>query len=300
MKLFPGTSWTDLATAAVACISVAGVWWTFWPGHREKLREQREQRLQRLLELHVQLQEIRRWAGTRYDKDIHRSEWYNAGWAVNPFPWVYVENFNRLVLARDYRRELTEALVRLEDSARQFHDMLSEQIEYLSRAPKDIGSRWSPVVAAAEAKGSKLSVEELQKIEGLTDEDRRWLQDLYRRNKDIHVRGIGGPGEAGLHEACRAATEQLVQARTELQTGRDTCWRWVGHGMAALFVALGLLFLIDFGWSLADARHHPRRSMEPAQARSDSRIDLKPASSSAAEHDKPKGMSPRDSTRQTK
>jgi len=256
MRLFPGSSWTDFATAAVACVSVAGVWWTFWPGHRERLRERREQRLQRLLGLHVQLQRIGHWASTSYEPDVHRAEWYNASWAVNPFPWDYVENFNRLVVARDYPRALTEALVTLEAAARRFHDMLAEQAEFLARAPKDVGLRWPAAVTAAEAKGAELSAEDLANIADLTDADRVWLAELYRRNKAIHVEGISGAEAAGLHAAWSVATARLHEARASLQAGRDSRWRWVGHVLAAIFALLGLLFLVDFGWS-SFAQHRP-------------------------------------------
>lgn len=249
MKLFPGSSWTDLATAAVACVSVAGVWWTFWPGHRERLRERREQRLQRLLGLHVQLQHIGHWASTSYEADVHRAEWYNASWSINAFPWNYVENFNRLVVARDYPRALTEALVSLEAAARRFHDMLAEQAEFLTRAPKDIAVRWPAAVAAAEAKGAELTAPDLANTADLTDEDRAWLAELYRRNRAIHVEGIGHAGTTGLHAAWSVATARLHEARASLQAGRDSRWRWVGHVLAGVFAGLGLLFLVDFGWS---------------------------------------------------
>jgi len=256
MRLFPGSSWTDLATAAVACISVAGVWWTFWPGHRERLRQRREQRLQRLLELHVQLQHIGHWASTSFDANVHRAEWYNASWFVNPFPWNYVENFNRLVVARDYPRELTEALVALEAAAWRFQDMLADQTEFRSRAQKDIGLRWPAVVAAAEARGTGLATEDLARIADLTDEDRTWLAELYRRNKSIHVEGIGGSGGGGLHKAWSGASSRLHEARASLQAGRDSRWRWAGHILAGIFAVLGLLFLVDFGWSFL-AAHRP-------------------------------------------
>lgn len=257
MRLFPGSSWTDLATAAVACVSVAGVWWTFWPGHRERLRERREQRLQRLLGLHVQLKHIGHWASTSYDANVHRAEWYNASWSVNPFPWDYVENFNRLVVARDYPGGLTEALVTLEAAARRFHDMLTDQAESLVRAPKDIALRWPAAVAAAEAKGAELTTQDLANITDLTEEDRRWLAELYRRNKAIHVEGIGGPGGTGLHEAWSVATSRLHEARATLQAGRDSRWRWVGHVLAAIFATIGVLFLVDFGWSFFAAHRPP-------------------------------------------
>jgi hypothetical protein len=261
MRLFPGSSWTDLATAAVACVSIAGVWWTFWPGHRERLRERREQRLQRLLGLHVQLQEIGHWAATSYDPDVHRTEWYNASWRVNPFPWEYVENFNRLVVARDYPSALTEALMMLEGAARRFHDMLAEQEEFLTQAPRDIALRWPAAVTAADAKGVELTADDLAKIADLTDNDRVWLAERYRRNKAIHVEGIGNGATAGLHAAWGMATARLHEARATLQAGRDSHWRWLGHGLAAIFALLGLMFLVDFSWS-SFAQH---RSMDAAR-----------------------------------
>jgi hypothetical protein len=250
MRLFPGSTWTDLATAAVACVSVAGVWWTFWPGHRERLRERREQRLQRLLGLHVQFQEMGEWASTSYDVSVHNPEWYNAAWYVNPIPWGYVENFNRLVIARDYRKDLTEALVTLERATRHFHDMLAEQAAFRGGAPTDIALRWPAAKAAAAAKGAELAMHELTALPAFTDEQSRWLAELYRRNKAIHVEGIGNTGSVGLHAAWSDATARLHEARASLQAGRDSRWRWVGHVLAVIFALLGLLFLADFGWSL--------------------------------------------------
>ena len=270
MTLFPGSTWTDLATAAVACVSIAGVWWTFWPGHRERLRKRREKRLQRLLGLHVQLQHIGHWAGNSYDDDVHRPEWYNASWSVNPFPWDYVENFNLLVVARDYPRALTRALVTLEAAARRFHDMLTDQTKFLTRAPKDIGSRWPAAVAACEGKGGELTTQDLGGISNLTEEDRRWLADLYRRNKAIHVEGIGHHGREGLHEAWKAATSRLNETRAALQAGRDSRWRWVGHVLAGIFASLGLLFLVDFGWSFLALHRASTVTQTAARAKADS------------------------------
>lgn len=83
----------------------------------------------------------------------------------------------RLVIAGDYRRELTEALVRLEIAAERFLRRLAEQIEYLRGAPTDIGLRWPAVVAAAEVKGSALTPKSLRESPGLVDDVRTLIVD---------------------------------------------------------------------------------------------------------------------------
>lgn len=252
---FKDVSWNDLALAAVACLSVTGVWVTFWPGHRERLRRIRQGHLEHLRQVNRELQRIGDWAAPR-PADLHDPQWYNASWTIRPFEWEDVERFNQVVIAGDYRRELTETLVRLELAAERFHRRLAEQLEYLRGAPSDIALRWQAVVAAAEAKGSDLMAEELAAIPGLSEREQGWFSTLYRRNKANHVEGIGGPGGDGLHEAWRLASDALVTERTWLQSGKETPWRWTGHITAALFAILGLLFLIDFAWSFGEARLH--------------------------------------------
>src|ERR1041385_872797 len=253
---FKDVAWNDVALAAVACLSVTGVWATFWPGHRERLRKLRQVRLEHLRQVNRQLQHIGNWAAAR-PADLHDPHWYDASWGVRPFDWEDVERLNQVVIAGDFRRELTQALVQLELAADHFHRRLAEQIEFLRAAPPDIGLHWPAVVAAAEAKGSALTADELAQVPGLSKPDQAWLGTLYRRNKANHVEGIGGPGGAGLHEAWRLADTALVAERSWLQSGKETPWRWAGHITASLFAILGLLFLIDFTWSFIDARLHP-------------------------------------------
>lgn len=254
---FKGVAWNDLALAAVGCLSVTGVWLSFWPSHRERLRKLRVQRLEHLGPTNRQVQQIGTWASGDYNNASHNPQWYNPSWRVNAFDWNVVANFNQAVIEGDFSRRLTEALIGLEESAQRFHGMLANQIEYLSHAPEDIGVRWRPVVDAAAAKGSALTDADMAAIPGLTDLDRQWLPELYRRNRATHVVGIGREGTGALHDAWAAARDALKADRAALQTGRDSGWKWAGHGTAFVFAALGLLFLIDFAWSFVDARRHP-------------------------------------------
>lgn len=258
MTWFTDTMWTTVATAAVVCISPAVAWLTFWTNHREKLAEQRRHRLDDLDSLRAELDVIRHWASTEYDDQSHDPAWYNASFGVREFPREYVERFNRRVMTGEFPGDLTAAVVRLEAAARRFHDMLVEQTVYRRGAPQDIGLRWPAVVAASVDQRTQLTGEALANIAGLTDEDRRWLTELYRRNKDIHVVGIGKAGDPdGLHDAWRSATTTLATTQTRLQAGRDPRWVLVGHTLAGIFVFIGLLLLFDFGWSFVNARRHP-------------------------------------------
>jgi hypothetical protein len=247
-----GIPLNDLVTTAVTCIGPAGVWATFWPGHREKLRERRENQLERLLGLHVELRVIGAWAGNTYDDKAHDPNWYNGDWGVRQFPWKHVEYFNRLVIAGDFPHELTTAVILLEESARTFHDLLEDQAAFRATAPAGLHGKWAWAVGLAKTKGAELSAEELTKIEA---QDRPWLMNLYSRNKAIHVVGIGRPHQNGLHEAWRSANEQLVVARKSLQSADDPWWRWVGHVLAGIFGVIGLIFLLNFAWLMTTRPH---------------------------------------------
>ncbi len=257
MHWFKGVAWNDLALAAVGCLSVTGVWITFWPGHRERLRQLRQRRREQLRPINRQLQNIGSWAGNEHGDSSHDPLWYDPSWRVKAIDWAVVADFNQPVIEGDFSRRLTVALLNLEQSAQRFHRMLVEQINYLRHAPQDIGTRWPPVVQAAAARGSALTDDQISATPGLTELDRRWLTELYRRNKAVLVEGIGRHGGRGLHDAWRVALEALTAESAALQTGRDSRWKWAGHLTATVFAILGLLFLIDFAWSFAEARLRP-------------------------------------------
>lgn len=257
---FRDVAWNDVVGAAVSCVTVTGVWWTFWPSHRERLRKLRQGRLEHLRRVTQQVDRIGDWASTVYTDANHDPQWYNASWGVRGFDWSLISDFNQAVIEGDFSPKLTKALLGLEESAKTFHRRLADQIGYLSHAPQDIGLKWPRVVEASATKRRALSTEELGAIDGLTELDRQWLADLYRRNKATHVEGIGGPGNAGLHAAWSAATSALAEVRAGLQTGRDTRWKWAGHIAAFVFAVVGLLFLIDFVWSFGEARLPPKKS----------------------------------------
>src|SRR5262245_6589615 len=89
---FKGIAWNDVALAAVACLTVTGVWVTFWPGHRERLRQLRQRRLEHLRKVNRELQHIGNWAAPR-PTNLHDAQWYNASWSVIAFAWEDVERF---------------------------------------------------------------------------------------------------------------------------------------------------------------------------------------------------------------
>lgn len=253
MLLFPGVRWTDLATAAVACISPAGVWWTFWPGFREQLRERNRRKLEQLLKLKNQVDEIGRWAGNVYDSRSHDPDWYNLLWRVNAFDRQQLEAFNQVVVDGDYGKDLERALERLQTVADQFHQRLEQDKKFRDSVPANPSSSWEQVVYESKQKGAKLTTEEMDSVPGVLPILRRWYEQLYERNKATHVEGIGGPSSSGLHTAWKAADGALAAEQRRLQSARVTRWRWLGHATAVLFGAAGLLFMTDFWWSGAMA-----------------------------------------------
>lgn len=91
MQLFTGTSWTDLATTAVVCISPAVGWFTFWTAHREKLREQARRRFDHLEVLGATTAVIGPWAENEYVESHHDPSWFDPTFGVFNFPWAPLE-----------------------------------------------------------------------------------------------------------------------------------------------------------------------------------------------------------------
>jgi hypothetical protein len=84
--IFPGQTWTELATAAVVCISPTVAWLTYCSTRRDKIVERRRRQLADLEVLHAELGVIGNWASTQYDDRRHDPSWYNPFWSVLEFP----------------------------------------------------------------------------------------------------------------------------------------------------------------------------------------------------------------------
>ncbi len=263
--IFAGQKLTEIATAAVVCISPTVAWLTYCSTRRDKITERRRRQLDDLEVLHAQLDVIRNWASTQYNHRSHDPSWYNPFWSVLEFPWAYVERFNRLAMAGEFPGNLTAAVVRLEAAARSFHGFLARQHESLGQADPEMKQRIlaSGAVDRSRERGAALPAEAVATLPGLSDPDRTWLSELYRRNKEIHTDGIGRAGEPEkLHDAWSSAAESMRAARNELRAGRDPWWFIPGHVLAVVFVSIGLLFLAGFWASLATdfARRQPPKT----------------------------------------
>jgi len=292
MKGLADAKWTEVATAAVACVAPAVTWLTFLMTHGDKLAADRTRRIEELYLLRGAVDAIRGaigairpWAQTEYTDQSHDPAWYNASWAVLPPP-LDAERFRELIEVGQFPEGLRAAAVRLEAAVRRFHEMLAEQSDYRSRAPRDIALRWPAVVAASQAKGGPLDDDDLP-----LDADHRWLSDLYQRNKAIHEQGIGGRGGDGLHEALRHAAAEIEPARQRFSEAARALgaptptpqWvRW-GHVLAGAFVVAGVILLSAFFWTVGAAVLH--RVFRPRP----------PAAVSVPEHGS-RASAPRDST----
>lgn len=252
MDVFPGVKWNDVATAAVACMSPPAAWWTFWPGFREQVRDRARRRLERLRDLRNQLTAMGQWASTSYDARSHDPQWYNASFGVLGVPREELENFNAIVLVEDHPGATMDALVELEKAVRRFQELLAGVYAYRATAG-DLGSRWERAVADSLNLGRALTEAELASVGGLRPSDAIWLGELYRRNKELHVRGIGGEADGALHARWHAAVAMADHDRGVLQSAKLSRWRWAGHAAAVLFAVMGLVFLADF-WVSAGAR----------------------------------------------
>jgi hypothetical protein len=191
---------------------------------------------------------MKAWASTTYDDSSHDPQWYNPAFGVVHVPKEELEAFNRLVLAGDHRRKTTAALYDLERSATELHELISKLEGFRSTAG-DLGSRWDRVRFESNERGRQLTDDELKNVPGLRTQDVEWLRKLYKENKALHVKGIGGPRDGSLNERWRAAVEAVEEEREILQAARVTRWRWAGHLTAVVFAATGLLFLADFYFS---------------------------------------------------
>ena len=274
MKGLADVKWTEALTAAVACAAPAVAWLTFWTTHREKLAVMRQHRRDELDLLRGAVAAIRPWAQTVYTDNSHDPAWYNASFMVLPLP-LDAERFRELTASGEFPEGVNSSVVRLEAAVRRFHEMLNQQIEFLRNAPHDIALRWSAVVAAAEAKGGPLMDEELP-----PSADYRWLLELYRRNKAIHVDGIGGPNGNGLHEALRLAASEMDPARERLsQATREPWWMRWGHGLAAAFVLAGVILLAAFYGSLVGMAFHRVFPTGPAGLAASEQLARRPLAS---------------------
>jgi hypothetical protein len=242
-------------------------WLTFWATHREKLAAQQQHRRDELDILRGAVEAIRPWAQTTYTGESHDPSWYNVSWTVLPLP-MDIESLERLATSGGLPEGVSAAAVRLAAAARRFHEMLAQHLDYIRAAQRDIALRWPAVVVASEAKGGPLVDDELQPTT-----DNRWLQELYRRNKAIHVEGIGGPGGNGLHEALRLAAAELDPARERLgQAAREPWWMRWGHGLAAAFVLAGVILLGAFYGSLIGEAFHRAFPQRPAASASSKQL----------------------------
>jgi hypothetical protein len=221
----------DLIIGASISLSPAVAWLTFFSSWREKRRNRLAALRQRLLELNAEIEHIGNWASSEYEEtSSHNDNWRNPFWRVNDFPSNHLEHFNREVNPSEVGRDLSEAMLQLEASISRFRTMLTDHQQF--------------VRTGLETWARPLQRETQGFVFSLPDD---WQQELYNRNRDIHIRGIATSHDPdGLHSTWARASDQLRIALNQLRQPRDPKSMYFGHFLAIFLGVVGLGFLFSF------------------------------------------------------
>ncbi|HYS04951.1 MAG TPA: hypothetical protein VEW47_07130 [Candidatus Dormibacteraeota bacterium] len=194
-----------------------------WEGRREKWDEAR----QHLRQVMNDLVFIGHWAQTEYPAAGAPSPtWREPLWSVNDFPSDHIHEFNRVAYRMPVPEGLRSAMASLETAIEHFRGLLRSHRDFVWR---DEGRQ---AMAAARDRGAVPPA---------------WFDELFRLNRDIHVRGIGTAADQdGLHSTWK-------RARDEVQRVIDNPGRvpypkslWLGHVPALILASIGLWFLVGF------------------------------------------------------
>ena len=219
----------DLITGASIGLSPAVAWLTFVSTWREKRRAQLDALRRRLLELQAEVEYIGNWAQTEYDdtSDNNR-DWNNPFWHVLDFPSAHIVLFNRESDPSEIGHSLSDAMVQLEASISRFKNLLHQHRQFVENGIKTY---------------SKPFGDDPPRL--IFQPTLEWRQELYRLNKEIHVRGIGNSiSREGLHSTCKKARTELNAALSNLRQRRYSKIVWVGHSLAIVLGIVGLFFLV--------------------------------------------------------
>jgi hypothetical protein len=191
---------------------------------------------------------IGHWAGTEYGEDSHDDSWFNPFWGVADFPSEGIDGFSRTTAAHFFGSSLAESVETLSSAIARFRSLLASHYQRLADTDEAFKRRLLAIVAPRFKSngGPGLTLEDLNALPGLSVEDRAWLRETYRHNKEVHTLGIGRAGEPDkLYEARRNCLGAMPPAR--LNATRPPIAKWLensGHCLAAVFALTGTYLLL--------------------------------------------------------
>lgn len=265
-------SLTEVMTAAVVCASAPAAWLTLWYERKDKHEERRHREFQTLAAVEREVDDIERWAGREYDDSSHDVQWFNPYWSVVNFPSARIEAFPLTTAAQFFGQDLTDSIGDLVAAIHQFRALLEGHNQLLLNTDEGLKQRVLSAVQPhfPEFGGSGLSLEDVDSLSALTPNERAWLREVYRLNKEVHTFGIGSVSEPNrLFVARRRAAESIVSARQPgPQDPVHPGLAFLGHVLAGAFALAGTyLFVLAVGLVFrpdVDSGAPPPPSAQPA------------------------------------
>jgi hypothetical protein len=281
------TTMKDLITVAVLCLTPSLAWLTLCYNWYTKFDEIRATRRRTLASISEEVKHILNWTGEGYTKASVSLNWYNPTFGVLPFPSEKVHEFNAVPEPDHYGQVTVDALVALEASIHRFRALVGQPQQWASSAPLETRKNIMATMEFEPAGRIGWQVKAIKEdaVEALSDFDRQWRQELYKRNRDIHVSGIGNASTPeGLFFTVHQADSALAIVADGLKHPIRPKRFLIGHVLAATVGTIGVIFLALFVYgavanakTIADSTHALQR-VPPALsvARQDSLSPVRP------------------------
>jgi len=222
----------DIITAATICLSPSVAWITFYFNWRQKYYERRELLRKKLYEIKKEVEYIGNWAANEYNAESQSDLWYNPLWRVTEFPYERIREFIQTIEINDIGKSLSNALVSLDTAIARFKYLLKAHTDYVLDLVKS---------------GIDITV----KYDMRQPEQEEWRKELYNKNKNIHVKGIGTSGnKEGLHSTWKSATTEIDNALAGLRKSSQPIYLFIGHVLTFILGIIGLVSLILFFYVL--------------------------------------------------
>jgi len=267
----------DLITVAVLCLSPSAAWLTLCFNWYTKFDEIRASRRRTLASVGEEINHIQLWTGAGYDDATSTRDWYNPTFGILDFPSEKIHEFNAVPEPEQFGPEIVDAVVALEASIDRFRAFVRRAQDWASSVTPDTKRNVMDTMEfePAGAFGWRVREFKANAVEALSVSDRQWLQELYRRNRDTHVEGIGNAEKPeGLFANISSAASRLEIANERLERPIRPKRFWIGHIVALVLGLIGILFLgLFFYVGIAAAAKSKARGLarpQPTQQSPDS------------------------------
>jgi len=257
----------DLITVAVLCLSPSVAWLTLCFNWYTKFDEIWALRRRTLASMSEEVSHIKYWTGTGYAEATSSLDWYNPTFGVLDFPSEKIHEFNALPEPEQFGPEIVDAVVALEASIDRFRASVRQAQDWASSATPDTKRNVMDTMEfePSGALGWRVRAFKAGAVEALSVSDRQWMRELYRRNRDAHIDGIGNSEKReGLFAAVGHASDRLEIAKERLKRPIRPRRFWIGHILAAVLGLIGIFFLVVFLYvGVATAKPAPKGPVRP-------------------------------------